>query len=239
MVGEALEHLGGAVRGVDAHPGPRGVGAGAPHGDVGAQHTLAAGLDARVGRLHQDREAGVEQQLGAFGGDAVQPVAVALDLLALVEDVGEVAGRCGERRRQPQGDRDTALHVAGAESVQPLAVEPGGQVVRDGHGVQVPGEDHPLGAAERRAGDDGVADPLHAQVGQGAQGGFDGVREGALLAALGGEVDEGAGQRDGVGGEVERYGEPGGHDWCSFARSWERARAFVPFSAECFIPYSA
>ena len=59
----------------------------------------------------------------------------------------------------------------------------GREVPGDRHGVDMPGEDHPLCQAEAGPRDDRVAVPVHGQMGQGAQRGLDRVGDGALRAA--------------------------------------------------------
>ena len=210
MVVQAPQDGGGAVGGVGALPGAGGVRAGAAHGDVGHQHALAARLDPGVGGFHEDREVGVEE-FGALGGDLGEAVAVAGDLLAGVEDVTHVMDRGGERGREPQRHRDAALHVAGAEPVEPFGVEAGGQVPGGRDGVQMARDDHAPVAAQPGAGHHGVADPLDRQMRQGAQRALDGVGERGLLAALGRDVDQGAGERDDIGARRIEGGGGGGH----------------------------
>ena len=118
---EAAEHLTGPVDRVDAAPGSCRVRALSAHGHVDAQGALAAGLDDRVARLHQDREVGLDQ-VGPLGRDPAEPVVDVVDLLALVEHEGHVAVGLRHRVREPQRDGDPALHVAGAQPVQLVAV---------------------------------------------------------------------------------------------------------------------
>jgi hypothetical protein len=160
-----VEHGGGLVDGIAAHPGARGVGPLARHRDLGAQRALAAALDLARARLHQHGEV-AGQQVRAVAAQPQQPVAVGGDLLAVVEDVGDVPARLGQAAGQPQLHGHARFHVRGAAAVQLRAVEPRRQVARDRDGVGVPGQDDPLRAPQRRPGHDRVAVPVHAQVRQ-------------------------------------------------------------------------
>ena len=102
-----------------------------------------------------------------------------------------------------EDDRVAALHVAGAEPVQQVAVEAAGQVGVDRDGVEVAGDDHALAAAELGAGDDRVAVPGHGQVVTGRQRGLDGVGDLLLVMADRLDVDQLAGQGHDVRGQVE------------------------------------
>ena len=104
-----------------------------------------------------------------------------VDLLGLVEDVGDVAVGRGQVVGQPQRHGDAALHVAGAEAVQVGAVVAGGQVAVQRDGVDVAGDHHPLAAAEVGAGHQRVADPGHLEVVELAQRRLDRVGERLLV----------------------------------------------------------
>src|SRR5690606_14469708 len=152
-----------AVDGVDPEPRPGAVGALAGDPDVGADRALAAALDDPAGGLHQHREVGGEP-VGVLFRDALEAVQLGRDLLAVVEDVRDVAHRVGHRGRQLQRDRHPGLHVGGAAAVEPVTLDPAGQVVRDGHRVEVPGDQHPLGAAQPGAGHHGLPRPVDLEV---------------------------------------------------------------------------
>src|SRR5690606_8141170 len=132
--------------------------------------------------------------VGMVPGEPAQPVPLGVDLLAVVEDVGEVVHRLGEGGGQPQLHRDAALHVGGAAPVEPVVLAPGGDVVHDRHGVDVPGQHDALGPAQAGPGDHGVTVPVHPQVAQPGQGAFDHVGQGALPAADRLGVDESRGE---------------------------------------------
>ena len=114
-------------------------------------------------------------------------------------------------RRQRGGDLeldgDTALHVRRPPAHEHrrlrAALEPGREVAGDGDRVEVTGEHHALGAAERRAGEHGVAVAQDLQVRQPAQRRLDGVRERALAPAHRLEVADRPGQLHDIRGEVE------------------------------------
>jgi hypothetical protein len=199
-----LEDLGGLVDGVPAHPRARGVRPLARHRDLGPQRALAAALDLARARLHQHREV-AGQQVRAVAAQPQQPVAVGRDLLAVVEDVGDVPARRGQAGRQPQLHGHPRLHVGGAAAVQAGAVEPGRQVARDRDGVGVPGQDHPLRPAQRGPGHDRVAVPVHGQVRQRRQRCFDLAGQRLLVAGDRRGVHEPGGQRRPVQGEIHRF----------------------------------
>ncbi len=171
---------------------------------------LATALHRGVRRLHEDREIR-RDPVGLLPRNAGQPVAFGLDLFALVEDVRHVAGGHRYGRREPQADRDAALHVARAEPVEDPAVEPGRQVARDRHGVEVPGDHDPLRVAERAARNDGVTEAVHLQVRQRAQRVLHRGRDLALVPAHRLDIDERGRQRHRVLPEVERSSEGYGH----------------------------
>src|SRR5690606_27135787 len=77
-------------------PRPGAVRALAGDPDVGAERALAAALDHPVGRLHEHGEVG-RQPVGVLARHPGEAVARGLDLLAVVEDVRDVAHRVGHR----------------------------------------------------------------------------------------------------------------------------------------------
>ena len=92
-------------------------------------------------------------------------------------------------------------------------VQPGRDVVRDRHGVQVAGEHHAAGPAEVGAGEHDVAVPLDAQSGSyAASARCNEAGEVVLVARDRGDVDQGGGQGGGVRGEIELVDGRGGHD---------------------------
>jgi hypothetical protein len=115
----------------------------------------------------------------------------------------------GQGAGEMQEDGVARLHVAGAAAVEELAVAAAREVVGDGDGVEVAGEQHPPFAVQVGAGEHGVALAPHLEVGQRTEGGLHGVGESALVPGDARHVDEGRGEGDGVGGEVE--GRGGGH----------------------------
>ena len=169
---------------------------------VDPQRALAAGLDDPVRGLHQDREVGLEQ-VGVALRKELQAVALGLDLLALVEQVGHVPVGHRHRRGEPQRDRHAALHVAAAEAVQRLLVAPGGEVAVERHGVDVAGDHDPLGVPVVGAGDDRVPEALHLEVVHLTQGCLDGVGDLLLVAAHRLDVDEVLGELHGVDAQIK------------------------------------
>ena len=142
---------------------------------------------------------------GEVSATRARPLKLAVDLLALVEEEGEVAARLGDLGGDAQHDADAALHVDGAAAPQLAVDAAGGQVGHDGqrHGVDVPGQHDALGAPERGARDDRVAVAGDLEVRERTQGGLDGVGEGRLVLADRLDVADGRGQRRDVGGQVE------------------------------------
>ena len=210
----------GFVDRVAPHPGPGGVRPLPGRGDLGPQRPLAAAFDLRGRRLHQDREV-TGQKSGAVAAEPQQPVAVGGDLLAVVEHVGYVPGGRGDRGGQPELDRHPGLHVGRAAAVQPGPLGTRGKIARQRYRVDVPGEDHPLGPPEHRAGHDRVSVPVHGQVRARSQRGFDGVREGTFLAADRWDVNELRSQRRAVGRKIQLQIHPAslGHRLIAFAAS--------------------
>ena len=201
---QQVEHRGERVDRVGPAPGTSRVGTLAGGAQLDPHGALAAGLDAGVGGLHQDGEV-PGQQLGSLARDPSEPVVDRRDLLGVVEHVGDVAHGVGGGRGQRQGHRHPALHVAGPQAPQDVVLQACGQVPVDRHGVEVSGDHDPLVTAQVGAGHDRVAVADDVQVRQGQQGRLDVVGEGLLVQALGRRVHEGGGQRDDVGGEVERH----------------------------------
>ncbi len=204
------EHLGGVVDGVVALPRAGRVCGGAGGDDLDAQGALAAALDGPGGRLEQHREVALEQ-LGPGVGESTETVEAAVDLLAVVEEEGEVTGGLRDLGGDPEHDGHAALHVDRAATPEQPVDLPRRQVGRGGqrHGVDVTGEHDPLGTAERGASDDGVAVALDLQVRERAQRRLDRVGERGLVLAHGLDVAHGCGERDDVGGQVERGGGGG------------------------------
>ena len=142
-------------------------------------------------------------QSGLLRGDPAEAVLVRLDLLVVVEDVGHVAVGLGQVGGQPELHGDAALHVGGAAAVDPAALDPARQVAAERHRVDVAGEDDPLGAAQRRARDDGVAVAVDGQVRYVAQRPLDQVGQRRLVAADRLDVAQGDGQVGAGQGQVE------------------------------------
>jgi hypothetical protein len=90
------------------------------------------------------------------------------------------------------------------------------------------GEHHPLGASELRTCVDGVADPADRQVLGLTQRGLHGVGDLRLLAGNGFDVDERAGQFDGIGegGVIQMCGH--GHETSHQPASLQASRSQRP-----------
>jgi hypothetical protein len=187
---------------VAPHPRPGGVRPLPGRGDLGPQRPLAAAFDLRRARLHQDREV-AGQEFRAAPAQPQQPVTVSGDFLAVVEHVRDVAGRGGEPGGQLELDRHSGFHVGRAAAVEPGSLRVRGQVIRERHGVEVPGQDHPFRPPEHRAGHDRVSVPVHGQVRARAQHAFDRVRERPFLAADRRDVHQLGRQRRAIGMKIE------------------------------------
>jgi hypothetical protein len=137
-------------------------------------------------------------------GEPEQAAALGLDLLALIEDEGDVAVRVLQQA-ELQLDGHAALHVGGAAAVEQVALDPARQVAGHGHGVDVPGDHHPLGAAEGCPGHDVLADALHGQVRQRGERLLDGVGDRFLTTAHRLDVHELCRQRAHVLGKVKPH----------------------------------
>ena len=132
-----------------------------------------------------------------------QPVGRLLDLLTLVEDVGDIAVGAGECRSRVQHDRDSALHIATAQTEQFGSIEVMGEIPRRRDRVQVATDQHPGITTEHRAGHHIVADTGDLEMILGSQGGLDEIGEPRLVAGLTGNVHEGRGECHDVRPEVE------------------------------------
>src|SRR5699024_5045370 len=148
------------------------------------------------------------QQVGAAFREVLQAVVLRLDFLGLVHDERQVAGQFRRTRQHGEGvqvHRVAAFHVDGAaaeEGVAALGVgaPAGGDVVGDGHRVQVPGEDDALTETPVRPGDDVVPHPLDRDgreltggvdlPGDAPDGGLHRVGDAGLVAGDAGDVDE-------------------------------------------------
>src|SRR5699024_10049755 len=167
-----------------------------PHG------ALAATLDHAVGRFHEDREV-PGKPFGVVAGQPEQPVAGGVDLLVVVEDVRDVVHGPGHELAQPKLGRDTGLHVGGTAPVQEPALDPGGDVVDDGHGVDVPGDDHATFTPQVGTGHHGVAVPGDGETAQAAEPVLHHVGEYFFVTALRTHIDEGGGQVRHVRGQIQ------------------------------------
>ena len=183
--------------------------------DVSPQGALAASLDTGVAGFHENGEVRL-QQVRTFDGEFAQAVVRVVDLLAFVEDVGDVTTGGGEFVRAPQPDRDAAFHVVGAEAIDPAVSHVMRQVVRGWHGVEVASDHHPLIAAEVCTGHHGVAESQHLKVLTRDKRRLDGIGDPLFLMGLTGDIDQRCGHGDDVLGQIEHcsrvVGSRGGPD---------------------------
>jgi hypothetical protein len=133
-----------------------------------------------------------------------------LYFLAVVEHKRDVRGGFFDGGGQVQEYRVTRFHVRGAAAVQHVTVAPAGKVTRDGHRVEVAGQQHPrlfvaVSAGQHRI---AVARDLES-IGLLAQRRLDLVGNQALVARFAGNVYESRGQRDRVATQIQAH-EPQG-----------------------------
>ena len=150
-----------------AEPSAGAVGCGASGGDPEPHCSLATSFDERAGAFHEDGELTV-QELRLVPGNAGKTIASALDLLAVVEEPGDVVAGGGQFDGQLQGDGDPTLHVAGAPPVDPvLAIDDlalAGKVPCHGDGVQMSRDEDPAVPTQVGLGDDAVPVADHVQM---------------------------------------------------------------------------
>jgi hypothetical protein len=99
VAAEHADDVTGGVDGVAALPRPRAVRTLSRYRDLGPQRALAATLDYASRRLQQHGKV-TSQQLRALAAQPQHAVALRLDFLAVVKDVGHVPGRLRHRRRE-------------------------------------------------------------------------------------------------------------------------------------------
>ena len=153
---QSRQHFTRPVDGVVAKPRAGAVRSLAGYDDQDPQRSLAAGLHAVGGRLHEDREIGLEpvRRVACHPAEAVTH---RVGLLVVVEQPADVVPRRRAGGGDPEHHGQSRLHVRGAAAEQALSVTPAGQIVRDGHGVEVSGDDDALVATEVGPGGDRVA----------------------------------------------------------------------------------
>ena len=164
-----------------------------------AQGSVAAAFHVGGGGLAQQRQVAGEP-LGVVALDAPQAVEMGGDLLVVVKDPGNVHAQRGlvaskhasadlarerERRRAPSEHVD---RPAPPQDRGPVAfLEATGNVIRDGNGIEVPGENHALVEADTgpRAHGVTVAQDLqgrHRSESGAPQGRLDGVSQGPFVS---------------------------------------------------------
>ena len=102
-----------------------------------------------------------------------------------------------------QLDRDAGLHVAATAAVEQVPVEAGREVIGDRHGVDVPGQHHPLRPVQHGPGDQGVAVPEQLQVRDAAQRRVDHVGQAFLVTADRGDIYQGRSQGRRILGKIK------------------------------------
>ena len=207
LVGDQpLQHRCGGVDRVLAEPRTGAVRAASAQPDVDTQRSLAAALDQAGRPLEDDRQVG-GQHVGALAGQPAQAVAVGGDLFAVVEHPGQVDARIErpgpDQVGDPQLHRDPGFHVGRPAAEQPTALDTGGDVSGDRHGVEVPGQRDPLRAAPRRAGEHHVAVALDVEQRIAAERRLDEVGQVRLVAGHRLDVDQGGRQRGAVAAELK------------------------------------
>ena len=208
VVRERGEHTAELVNRVVAHPGSCGVRTGTRRGEPNTQCPLATRLDLACGRLAENGDVS-RKPFGQFTFENSQTVVLGGDLLTVVEDEGQVMGGIVHRGRKVEEHRVARFHVDRAAAVQHITLDvvdgaSARQVVGDRDGVEVTGEDDPAGFTPVGAGHHAVAVPEHVEPDRLlAQGLFHGVGDRGLVARLALDVDEGRGQFDGIGTQIE------------------------------------
>ena len=200
--------------GVAAHPRPRRVRTLPAQGDLHPQRALAPCLQLAAGGFAEDGHVAGEQ-VGPVADEVGEAVVLGGDLLARVEDVGDVDGGIGDGLGEGEHHRQAALHVGAAEAPQHVAVDAGVGVAVHRHGVGVAGEDHPHRTVEVGPGDEVGADPLDREVRLAAETGLEVIDERSLGVAHRrdrhqiGRGGEEVGCREArCHGAHARYGEP-------------------------------
>jgi hypothetical protein len=186
---------------VASHPGTSGVRSCSAEGHRHAKGSLTSGLDDRVGGFAEDGDI-TDEEIGPRLEQLAEATLDRCDLFTGVEDPGDIDGRRGGGARQLQHHRQPALHVGRPDSVQTIPLDPGATVVRGRDRVGVAGEDHPLRAIERRAGDEIVSDAGDLEMRMTAQFGLDEIDQWSLGPTRGRDIDERGGARQQVGRRV-------------------------------------
>ena len=118
---------------------------------------------------HEHGETAGRARSGCSRAIRSSPLRLLLDLLVVVEDPGDVTVAASVSGGRGSSCTATPPFMSHAPRPQisasaPVLGDPGRDVAGDRHGVQVTGDDHPLGAAELGPGHDHVAVPGHLQM---------------------------------------------------------------------------
>ena len=178
----------GEIDRVDALPGARRVGALAVERQRRVEVPEAARVDRVVGRLEHDDEVGLEHER-RLGEDARERALLGWELLPHEEQEREVERRRRAGRPAGQLDHhgDSALHVARAEADHPAVLDPAGDVVLGGHGVEVAGEQDERRVRALRREEERLVRAVDERKRHDAG---DVLEEGRLLPARRGDVDQ-------------------------------------------------
>ncbi len=173
------------------HPGSCRVRSRPVNRDRRAERALAAALDHATARLEEHCERAIEQ-LGRVPRQQEQPVALGIDLLALVKHVGHVAVGRIQGRRETELNRHPRLHVRCAYPSKPgpFHIPFRREVPRMRHRVDMTSQHHALTSPQRGTRDERVAVTRHRQVRQLSEGVLERVGERALRAADRGDIGE-------------------------------------------------
>lgn len=196
-------------------PGARGVRGFSLSADADAQGSVAAPFDVGGGGFAEERQIRLKP-LGVGAGDSSQAVEARVDFLVIVEDPGDVSRRVREGAGRVECDGDSSEHVDASAPAEEAVFPPGavgvGDVVGDGNGVEVAGDEDARGASLRGAREHGVSVAQDFQVVAGAQCTFHRVRDALFVAAFRGNVNEFSGEGNGVShGEFVRGDVHGVH----------------------------
>jgi len=128
----------------------------------GMHRAAAAELQAEIGRFEAERERRA-LQIGAPLEDRQEAVLRDRPFLPVVEEQGQLERQGAAIEPPPELDhhRQGALHVARSAPEDAAVLAAGREVTfLDGHGVEVPGEQHGWARAAHATADDRVPDPL-------------------------------------------------------------------------------
>jgi hypothetical protein len=184
IVVQRRQHTARAVQRIATHPRAGDVGPQATQFHPHTHGALASDLEGGIGGLAQDR--GVAgHEIGPLGEQMAEAIVIGGHLLAGVEDPGDVDRRVGDGRRQLEHDRQSALHVGGAQPPQHVVPDLGCAIVVRRNRVEVTRDHQPDAPTGRRPRHDVVTEPVDAHMAQRPEPCLDVVRQRRLVVALG------------------------------------------------------